>query len=51
MMRKFARDHDLDDLEFAAEYHVQMKPLISKVRDNIVQVVSTDCEKLLVFLL
>ena len=47
MMRKFARDRDLDDLGFPAEYQVQIEPLISKVRDNIVQVVSTDCEKLL----
>ena len=47
MMRKFARDHDLDNLEFPAEYQVQMEPLISTVRDNIVQVVSTDCRKLL----
>ena len=47
MIRKFARDHDLHDLEFPAEYQVQMEPIISKARDNIVQVVSTDCGKLL----
>ena len=47
MMRKFARDQDLDDLEFPAEYQGQMEPLISKVRENVAHAVSTDCPKTL----
>ena len=51
MMRKFAGGQDLGDLEFPAEYQGQMEPQISKVRDNVAQAVSTDCVKILVFLL